>query len=145
MLVATHAPTHSRVVVAVLHASENVGRAQCEDLARAARVVPDDPLRTLEDEVATTQGTFDTRVRVALASGSGPRDPLVGHVMAFGGFLHKCFAFDFTTEVGGAADEPALSARLAFARARILSGLEIDAVAQVPASDPAGRDGPSAR
>jgi hypothetical protein len=144
-LVATHAPTHSRVVVAVLRASENVGRTQCEDMAQAAHVVAEDALETLDDETAVTQGAFDTRVRVALRAGSGPRDRIVGHVMAFGGFLHKCYVFDFSTEVDGAAFEPALSARLAFARTRIFGGLELDPLEGVPRAEPSGPDRAPAR
>jgi hypothetical protein len=139
-LVATHAPTRSKVVVAVLRASENVGRSQCEEMARAAHVVPGDALQTLDDETTVTQGAFDTRVRVALRTGSGPREGIVGHVMAFGGFLRKCYVFDFSTEIDGAADEPALSERLAFARTRILGGLELDPLERVPRAGAAEPD-----
>jgi hypothetical protein len=125
-LVATHAPTHSRIVVAILRADELVGRSQCEDLARSNKLVPRGELHTLETEVAITQQTFDTRIEVAVAPGSGPDEALMGYVMAFGGFLRKCYVFVFSTEVERAADEPVLSSRLAFARARILRGLELD-------------------
>jgi hypothetical protein len=131
-LVATHAPTRSRVTVAVFHTDEVVGRAQCEALARARDLVPAGELVTLEDAAIVTQRAFDTRVWVAVAPGAGPGRALVGHVMAFGGFLRKCFAFVFTTEVTGAADEAALSSRLAFARARILGDLTIDAFDAIP-------------
>ncbi|MGH7297196.1 MAG: hypothetical protein ACRELB_19815, partial [Polyangiaceae bacterium] len=57
-------------------------------------------------------------------------------VIAFGGFLRKCFVFDFSTQVDGARDEPVLSARLAFARARILGGVEIDPMGVVPREKP---------
>ena len=130
-LVATHAPTQSRVVLATFRADDLVGRAQCESLARARKLVPPDELRTLEDVSGFTQQTFDTRTVVAVVPGTAPDQPLVGHVMAFGGFLRKCFVFDFSTAVDGAADEPVLSARLAYARARILGGLELDPFAAV--------------
>ncbi len=125
-LVATHAASRSRVLVAVLRTDELVGRTQCEERARALGLVPAGELRTLDEEIAVTQGTFDTRLVVALEVGGAPGRPLVGHVMAFGGFLRKCYVFGFSTEVDGIADEPALSSRLAFARARILGGLELD-------------------
>ncbi len=125
-LVATHAPTRSKVVVAVFHADEIVGRTQCEALARARKIVPTGDLRTLEEEVTFTQQTFDTRVWVALEAGGGPGGPLTGHVMAFGGFLRKCFVFIFSTQVDAASDEPVLASRLAFARARVLGGLVLD-------------------
>jgi len=139
-LVAVHPPTHSRVLVAIVRASDLVGRTQCEELALARKLVPESPLQTLDDEIAVTQGTFDTRIRVTLRPSEDKRGPLVGHVMAFGGFLRKCFIFDFSTEVARAADEPALSSRLAFARARILGGLVLDSLATVSRSLPGHRD-----
>lgn len=137
-LVATHAPTRSKVLVAVFHADELVGRTQCEALARERKLVPAGEMRTLEEETGLTQQTFDTRTVVAVDPGDGPDQPLVGHVMAFGGFLRKCFVFDFSTEVDGASDEPILSARLAFARARVLGGLELDPMGTVQREKPAG-------
>lgn len=144
-LVATHAATRSRVLVAVFRATEPVGRAQCEALARARNLLPPEPLQTLDDEVTTTQENFDTRVRVALRPGTGPEQPIVGDVMAIGGFLRKCYVFDFSTEVAGAADEPALSSRLAFARTRILGGLALDSFGQVPRQEPSGPIGGAPR
>lgn len=125
-LVATHEPTRSRVRIAVFRADELVGRTQCEALARARKLVPEGELTTLEDDVTVTQETFDTRVWVALEAGGGPDRPIAGHVLAFGGFLRKCYVFAFSTEVSGAAQESELSSRLAYARARILGGLELD-------------------
>jgi hypothetical protein len=139
-LVATHAATRSRVLVAVFRANEPVGRTQCEELARARDLLPPEPMRTLDDEVAMTQETFDTRIRVALRPGSGPAQPVVGDVIAIGGFLRKCYVFDFSTEVTGADGEPALSSRLAFARTRILGGLSLDTFGAVPRAEPGGPD-----
>jgi hypothetical protein len=136
MLVARHAPTRSTVAVAVFHADALVGRVQCEALARERNLVPSGELQVLEDQSGVTNETFDTRTVVALQPGAGPDQPLLGHVMAFGGFLRKCFAFDFSTEVDGAADEAILSARLAFARARILGGLAIEALGTVQREKP---------
>jgi hypothetical protein len=140
-LVATHAPTGSRVLVAVFHTDEIVGRSQCELLAHKLKLVPEAPLSTVEDEIAVTQSTFDTRIEVALES-SDDGGPLVGHVMAFGGFLRKCFVFDFATRVeapgagDAAAASTALSSRLALARARILGGLTLDPFAAMPREAP---------
>jgi hypothetical protein len=125
-LVLRHEPTRSTIVVAILYADELVGRSQCEKLALEHRLLPRGDLQTLEDEVTVTQRTYDTRIRVALAPGARPESPIVGHVVAFGGFLRKCFVFDFATQVDGASGEAVLSSRLAFARARILGGLELD-------------------
>jgi hypothetical protein len=135
-LVATHPPTRSQVVVAVFRSDELVGRAQCEAMARDRKLVPARELRTLEEESGIALHDFDTHTVVALDPGSGPDQPLVGHVMAFGGFLRKCFVFDFSTQVDGAADEPVLSARMAFARARILGGVEVDPLGFVPRETP---------
>jgi hypothetical protein len=138
-LVATHAPTRSKVTLAVFRADGLVGRTQCEELSRTRKLVavPDD-LQVLEEQTGITQQTFDTRTLVGVAPGGGPQQPLVGHVMAFGGFLRKCFVFDFATQVDGAADEAVLSSRLAYARARILGGLAIEALGMVEREHPAG-------
>ena len=125
-LVATHAPTRSRVLVGVLRADALVGRQQCEAMARERKLVPVGEMQSLEDAVEVRQETFDTRVRVTVAPGSAPGQPVVGHVMAFGGFLRKCFVFDYATEALNAGEEEALSSRLAFARARILGGLRVE-------------------
>jgi len=140
-LVAKHAPTRSMVMVAVLRTNETVGRDQCEELAKAQGLVAVGPLSVLEDEIAITQKSFDTRIRVALEAPL-PHRPLVGHVSAFGGFLHKCYVFDFTTQVDDATGEAALSARLAFARTRILTGLELDPFATLPAGRGAASEAP---
>jgi hypothetical protein len=139
-LVATHGPTRSRVTVAVFRADELVGRTECEELARGRKLVPRGDVRTLENEVTLTQQTFDTRVWVAVEAGADPGQPLVGHVMAFGGFLRKCYVFDFATQVDAAADEAVLSSRLAYARARILGGLELDPFAAIRRQNPTGPD-----
>jgi hypothetical protein len=130
-LVATHAPTGSAVVVALIRTEAVVGREQCEKLARERALVPDVPLEPIEDVVAVTQGAFDTRIVVGLeaaAGGGDPHSPLIGHVTAFGGFLRKCYVFDFSTRAARATDAAALSSRLAFARTRILPGLAFDAI-----------------
>jgi hypothetical protein len=146
-LVATHAPTRSRLVVSVFSADGLVGRTQCEELARSRRLVPESGLsegrdasaeRTVEDEVAITQGTFDTRVEVTLEPGSGPDRALGGRVMAFGGFLRKCYVFVYSTEVDAATDEAVLSSRLALVRARVLGGLELEPFDAVSRDAPAG-------
>lgn len=137
-LVATHEPTRSRIAVSIFRAEELVGRKQCEALARERKIVPGE-LRTVEDVVAITQETFDTRIRVGIElrdERAGPGRPIVGHVVAVGGFLRKCYAFDFSTEIDGAGDEPVLSARLAFARARILGGFRLDPFGEVPRERP---------
>lgn len=141
-LIAKHAPTRSTVMVVVFRSDELAGRSQCEALARDRKLVPAAEMQILEDQTGITQQTFDTRTVVAVAPGVGPAQPLVGHVMAFGGFLRKCFVFDFATEVDGAADEAVLSARLAYARARILGGMEIEPLGSVQREKVPGAEQP---
>jgi hypothetical protein len=131
-LVATHAPSHSRIVVAVFFADAVVGRDQCKAAAEERKLVPVGPFQTLDDQTQVTQQRFDTRIEVVIAAGSDPSQPLVGHVMAFGGFLRKCFVFDYSTEVPNAESAEALSSRLAFAQTRIFGGLALDALASPP-------------
>jgi hypothetical protein len=136
-LVMRHDATRSAVVVAVLRADTLVGRNECTELARKERLLPSEDLRTLEDKIEITQSNYDTHVLVAIAPGSHPDSPLIGYVVAVGGFLRKCYVFTFETAVDRAADEPVLSSRLAFARARILGGLELDPLVAVPRAAPA--------
>ncbi|MGH7272310.1 MAG: hypothetical protein ACREJ3_17925 [Polyangiaceae bacterium] len=139
-LVATHAPSQSRVVIAVFHADELVGHAQCEELARQRDVpLPEGghldrsvPKHVLEDEVVPTQGVFDTHIVVAVEPGIGPGPALSGTVVAVGGSMHKCYAFAYTTEIAGASDEAVLAARLAVARTRVLGGLRLTTPVGVP-------------
>lgn len=143
-LVATHAPTRSRVLVAVLREDVLVGRTECEAIARERKLIPGGELHTLESAIDVTQQNYDTRIWVAVEPGAGPGSPITGHVMAFGGFLRKCYVFDFSTQIEGVADEPVLSSRLAFARARILGGLELDVFGVVPRETPEVPVGPTA-
>jgi hypothetical protein len=133
------------VVIAVMYAGTLVGRAQCEQMARENHLVPTGPVRTISEEVTTTQGCFDTRVHVFLvgqrgsaAEGAGREGsgPLVAHVMAFGGFLRKCYFFDFETQLSEAADADVLASRLAVARTRILGGFVLDSFGEVPRFTP---------
>jgi len=122
-LVATHAPTHSRVTIRLFRTANLAGRTECEAIARDHKLVPEGDLRTVEDEVTITEGSFDTRVWVAIEAAPGA--PVMGHVMAFGGFLRKCYFFRFSSQVPDARDEAELSSRLAYARARIFGGLQL--------------------
>ena len=140
-LVATHAPTRSRSWSRSSARTGSSGaRSARRSRATASSCRPSDAStqRTVEDDVAITQETFDTRIEVALEPGGGPDRALGGHVMAFGGFLRKCYVFVFSTEVDAATDEAALSSRLAFVRARVLGGLELDPFDAVPRDAPAG-------
>jgi hypothetical protein len=141
-LVLRHPPTRSTIVVAVLRSDGLVGRTQCEQLATENRLLPKGDVHVLEDQVTTMLDHYDTRVRVGLAPGPRPESPLAGYVVAFGGFLRKCFVFTFATEVDRAEDESVLSSRLAVARTRILDGLKLDAFGTVPRETPTGPASP---
>ena len=141
-LFATHAPTQSSVMVTIFRNDVLVGRRECEAAARDRKLVPSGELSTLEDSVEMTLENFDTRVWVAVEPGPTPESPVVGHVMAFGGFLRKCYAFDFATRVDGARDANVLSSRLAYARSRILGGLQLEGLTVVPREAPRAPDPP---
>lgn len=124
-LIATHPATRSTLLVALFTREELMNRQRCEARAREMGLVPSGELRTVEDAVTVGPAAFDTRVWVALAPGTGPGDPLVGHVLAFGSYIHKCLVFHYASEVATDKDEPVLSGRLAVARTRILGGIEV--------------------
>lgn len=144
-LVMRHDHTRSTVVAAILRADALVGRTQCDQMARAEHLLPREDLHLLEDQVTLTQGNYDTRIQVGLAPGAHADSPILGYVVAVGGFLRKCYVFTYTTQVDRAADADVLSSRLAFARARILGGLELDAFATVPRDEPSGPTAAPAR
>jgi len=141
-LVATHAPTQSSVMVTVFRNDTLVGRRECEAVARDRKLVPSGELSTLEDSVEITLENYDTRVWVAVEPGPTPQSPVSGHVMAFGGFLRKCYVFDFATRVDSARDAGVLSTRLAYARSRILGGLQLEGLTAVPREAPRAPDTP---
>ncbi len=131
-LVATHAATHSTLVVTLFTREELMNRQRCEARAREMGLAPPGELRTVEDAVTVGPAAFDTRVWAALAPGKGPGDPLVGHVLAFGAYIHKCLVFHYASEVGSDTDEPVLAGRMAVARTRILGGIEVIPFAEPP-------------
>jgi hypothetical protein len=131
-LVATHAPTKSKLVVTLFKTDEPMNRQKCEQLARDRKLVADTPLHPIEDSVIIGPESYDTRVLVAITPPAAPGGALVGHVLAFGGVLRSCFFFDFTSEVPSVNDEDALSARLAIARTRVLDGITIPPFGQIP-------------
>jgi hypothetical protein len=134
----THVPTRSRLTVALFADPELVSRQKCEERARDRKLVPDGALTTVEDTVVSGPENFDTRVWVALEPGATPDAPLVGHVLAFGGFLRKCLVFHFSSAVDSARDEDVLSERLAVARTRILAKIALDPFDQAPAHQAPG-------
>jgi hypothetical protein len=134
LLVATHEATRSRVEAVVFAEPDLMSRQKCEERAREMKLVPAQELQTLEDVVKTFPDAFDTRLWVALEPGKSAEQPVLGHVLAFGGFLRKCLFFHFVTEVPSARYETVLSSRLAVARLRIFGGIDIESIAEVPRS-----------
>jgi hypothetical protein len=138
-LVAVHPPTRATLVVSVTREEGLMDHATCEARARANKLVPGG-VRTVEDHTGIELDEFDTRVWVGLEPPASPGAPLVGHVLAFGGFLRKCVFFHYTSEVATADDEAELATRLALARTRIFEGMSLDPFRAVPREDaPAGQ------
>lgn len=136
-LVATHAATSSTLTISVLaDPDELMTRQKCEARARKDKLVPGAPLRTVADERTFLMESFDTRVWVAIEPPATPAKPLVGHVFAFGGYIHKCFFFHYASSVSSTSGEDVLSTRLALARTRILGEMKIDEFAEVPRQKP---------
>ena len=138
-LVATHEGTSSTLTVSVLaDPDELMTRQRCEARARQQKLVPaaSTSMRTVADERTHVMESFDTRVWVAIEPPATPTQPLVGHVFAFGGYIHKCLFFHYASTVSSANGEDVLSSRLAVARTRILGEMKIDALAEVPRQKP---------
>ena len=70
-LVASHAPTRSKLVVYVFADPELMSRQSCEEKARARGLVPNVDMRTVEDHVAIGPETYDTRLWVTIAAPKG--------------------------------------------------------------------------
>jgi hypothetical protein len=124
-LVATHAPTRSRIEAWAGEETELVNRQRCEARVRELGLAPRAELDALEDAVATFPEAYDSRIVVALER-ARPKQPLVGHVLLFGGFLRRCLFVRFSSEVASPDEAAALSTRLAAARARIVGKVALD-------------------
>lgn len=133
-LVATHAGTSSKLTIGVFADPELMSRQKCEEKARERKLVPTAEMRTVEQQIVTGPEAYDTRVLIAIEPGSGGK--IVGHVLAFGGFLRKCLFFHFESEVASPNDEEVLSSRLATARVRVLDAIKIDPFPEPPREKP---------
>jgi hypothetical protein len=133
-LVATHAPTSSKLTLMTVIEPELMNRQKCEARARESGLVPGDgvgdggtgALRTVEDEVTIGPEAYDTRVWVTLQPGGKAGASLRGHVFAFGAYVRKCLFVHYESEVSTDKQEDVLSARLATARVRIVGGLGLE-------------------
>ncbi|WP_394823300.1 hypothetical protein [Pendulispora albinea] len=140
-LTVRHLATRSVVQIFTTTEPSLVNRQRCEDRARDLGFVPTGKMTTVEDATTIGPGAYDTRVWVTLLPGATERDPILGHVFAFGGYIRKCLFFHFQTEIPSARDESALSARLALARTRILGALALDDFDNLPREEPSKRRG----
>ena len=141
-LVATHAPTSSRLTLRAEFEEQLMNRARCEARARAVGVVPDNAeaaFTTVEDDAWIGPESYDSRVWVAVEAGR-PDGGVVGHVFLFGSFVKRCLLVHFSTEVP-AKEEELLASRLAVAEERIVKAIKLDAPrtiedAPIPAEKP---------
>lgn len=135
VLRATHPPTRSLVELAVWREDKLVNHAMCEARAREFGYVADVEADTLESPIESVPQGWDSRLWVGVESSA--RDPAhaTGHLMAFGSSMRKCLYFHFATTAN--KDDPdAISARLAFARVRILREIRLDSLDEVPRERP---------
>jgi len=135
-LVVRHAATRSMVQLYTSNEPSLVNRQRCEERARNLGLVPSGNMTTVDDETTIGPGAYDTRVWVTILPGATDRDPIVGHLFAFGGYVRKCLFFHFKTEIASARDESALSARLALVRTRVLGAVALDEFDNLPKEAP---------
>jgi len=126
-LVLEHAASSSRLVVRLWRETETMNRDRCERQARTLRDLPArDETGGLSRRRIDVPAEFDTMVEVGFARRS-PAEPLTGYVMAFGGWVRRCFAFVYTTSAPAAVPdaERLVGDRMAVMEARALEGLEL--------------------
>lgn len=141
-LVATHAPTSSRLTLRAEFEEQLMNRARCEERAVALGILPADAeqrFTTVEDDAWVGPESYDSRVWVAVEAGR-PGGAVVGHVFLFGSWIKRCLLVHFATEVP-AKEEELLADRLAVAEERIVKAIKLDASrtsqeADVPAEKP---------
>jgi hypothetical protein len=141
-LVLDHGPSSSRLVVRLWRETETMNRDRCEQRARALRDLPTrDETGGLGRRRIDVPPEFDTVVEVGFARPS-PAEPLTGYVMAFGGWIRRCFAFVYTTSAPAAVPdaERLVGDRMAVMEARALEGLELRSDT-APAATEGGRSG----
>jgi hypothetical protein len=127
-LVATYAATRSTLLVRLVDEPMLVNHDMCDARAKELGFAPAGATKVVEDTVTSGPEGFDTRVRV-VESGQGK---LVGHVTAFGASVKTCLLVHLATEAASEDDEEVLSQRLAVARVRLVGGVRIDPVGDVP-------------
>jgi hypothetical protein len=133
-LQATHAATQSELSVRVWVEDGRANTKTCEEAARVWRKLPE---REGADIVTSTNVPappgFDTHADLLIVA-SSPGAPIKAHVLAFGGKMHRCFAYVYTTVASGPDAERVVGARLAAMLQRSLR--EVTAVDRVSPTPP---------
>lgn len=143
---AVHEATGSRLELIGTRETDLMNRERCEARARETGFVPNAHLVTVDDEVTVSPGPYDSRVWVAIdtpADAKSPSGALHGHVFLFGAFLRQCLLVHFETTVDSQGEEPALSSRLAMARARIVRDMSLDPPRTTPFAEVPRASAPS--
>ena len=131
-LVATHAATRSTLTLSTFAGPALMSRQSCEARARENGLFTLRDPRTVADETTVGPDAYDTRVWVALETGTSSESPLTGHAFLFGAYIRKCLFVHYATSVPSQLDEPLLTSRLATARLLILAGIRMEPFDQPP-------------
>jgi hypothetical protein len=119
---ATHESTRSIVELAIWREDELVNRAICEKRAYEKRLVAEPAGEEISTELVGIPTGWDTGIWI----GADHDDKtIVGQLVAFGAFIHKCMVFRFETKAD-LKDAQVVSDRLAFVRLRVFEGLTPD-------------------
>jgi hypothetical protein len=112
-LEATHAASESTLLVRSWTEDGRVNRRRCEERARLWHTFPDPAnLEIVSEKSIEAPAGFDTFVSVGLRAGK-PDEPVTGYALAFGGHLHRCFAWAYATVARGPGAAELLGERLA--------------------------------
>jgi hypothetical protein len=132
-----HTRSQSSVTVQFFDERELMSRDKCRTAAFARELPIESKLKSkvnwLAEEVLTGPGAYDTGLTIGVLTAQLSPGALSGTLLAVGGFLRKCFVFEFVTSIADALTvarevrERALSERLAFAR-RIFATLRFDSL-----------------
>ena len=119
-LIATHAGAASELVVRTWREEAVMNRGRCEERARFWRKIPErESADIVEKHSVNVPPDFDTVVEVGVIATAlqgkkaKPGEDLRGFALAFGGKGRRCFAWIYTTSVGGPGAEAVLGERLA--------------------------------
>ena len=139
-LSATHAGSGSALLVRAWREDGRPDRRRCEEKARLWRALPEPgraeaverhpvraPLKraTASAPPGPDATDFDTFVEVGVIPGKAGA-PVGAFAIAFGGALHRCFAYVFTTAAAGPGAEQIVGERLAIMVERSLGGVVLE-------------------